>query len=967
MVELFINGTDTAVGQVTLFGDEPLSLNISVGDIRDISKRNSSYSQTFVVPADKNNNILFNHIFNIGSDSSFDPRTKTSCYILNDNISVFSGNFQLTKINVQDRNVLSYECVVYGEMVDLVKVLGDKLITDLDFTELNHVSTSEVIMASWTASTKDLGYYYPLIDYGYDLSLNSLNPGVQTIQYETGLVSVGTQNALRDNSKNWTVNSFVGMQVNITNGTGIGQSITISSNNDSVLILLEDWSIIPDASSTYTITKIDTSNPWSLTDIGMKPSMFKAALSNKYLFDKILLNAGFSYESDILNSDVFTETIIPYNGTSEIKLTEAATDYMKFMVSTTVDYATINLFTPSFPYNTNNPNGYYNNSTKKYTSPVNANMQFGFRTTYSFTGTPASSNTIVVKFYRTGWQGGSYPFYEEQARVDPNTVTNVKYNLSILPPPLDDPNSQLFFPVLAGEKIWVTTQFTPYAPSVGLVYHAYNPATPQYHGTQFYNIPGTSAPDGGLCEFNSVVPKNIKQVDYIKSIITMFNLMVIPDKYNPKRLSFVTRSIYYNSGEVKDWTDKIDNNDKINATLISEQQSKAIILSYKSDSDSYNTYYTDNTKKVYGEYKNILDNEWVVGTNKIEVIFSPTPMDSVNNTNDIIVPKIGKRDSNGVFGKSDSNIRFLRKNPVPTPITSTITLKGTPSYGVNVGLTVNYYPYAGHLDNAFNSTIDYNFGSIDFAFYTTPGSDRLNNITPNNLVESYWRDYLDDINDKNSKLIKCKVYLTPDDIARFNYNDSIYIEGLTDDGGHYFIVNNINYIPTSNLPSIVELIKVNRITTSNTESYSLETPIKKNTIKSFNTLILGDNVTESTNTIISGVNNYIGKNSEGSIVSGYGNTIQEGSSGFIVGDNNTIKSGVTNTFILGSNVTATETGVTYIGGEIVVVIDEISASTDEILNPFSSNLETNEISGSRDCLRELGSRINVQSISGGRY
>lgn len=46
-LELFINGTQSgAVGQINLYGDEPIQLNISVGDIRDISKKNSTFSQT---------------------------------------------------------------------------------------------------------------------------------------------------------------------------------------------------------------------------------------------------------------------------------------------------------------------------------------------------------------------------------------------------------------------------------------------------------------------------------------------------------------------------------------------------------------------------------------------------------------------------------------------------------------------------------------------------------------------------------------------------------------------------------------------------------------------------------------------------------------------------------------------------------------------------------------------------------
>ena len=64
----------------------------------------------------------------------------------------------------------------------------------IDFSELNHNRTSANIEASWFASTKDLGYYYPLIDYGYDLSVSELNSGVLSIDVDSGTATSGTSN-----------------------------------------------------------------------------------------------------------------------------------------------------------------------------------------------------------------------------------------------------------------------------------------------------------------------------------------------------------------------------------------------------------------------------------------------------------------------------------------------------------------------------------------------------------------------------------------------------------------------------------------------------------------------------------------------------------------------------------------------------------------------------------------------------
>lgn len=961
-LELFVNGVGDTIGQIDLYGDEPISLSISVADVRDISKRNSTYSQTFTIPANKNNNILLNHIFNIGADSTFDPTKKTPCYILNDTVSVFTGNFQLTKINVKNKNVISYECVVYGEMIDLVKSLGDSLLTDLDFTELNHISSSQAIIDSWTATTSELGYYYPLIDYGYDFSLNSLNPGLQTLTYDSGTITVGTLNGLRDNAKNWTPNSFINFQVNITSGTGNGQVRTVNGNTNNTLTLLTSWSIIPDASSTYTITRFDSSNPYSMTAIGLPPSTFKPAISNKYLFDKIIREIGFSYDSNLLESSVFTETIMPYNGPLVMKLSEEVTEPYRFMVSTSTDFMPpsggISVFTPNFDFNTFNPYGYYNNTTKLYTSPINQAMIISFRTTYSLGGTANPNfNDLVVKFYRSSYFGGAYPFYEEQARLDPNTFTGVRYNISISAPPLNDntPGSA-FSPVVAGETFRMTSQFNPFDPNVLLTYHTFDPGQPQYHGTQFFNTPLQTSVDGGIIEFNSCIPKNVKQLDYIKSIITMFNLMVIPNKDNPKRLSFIPRKTYYESGVIKNWTSKVDHSDKIEETLISEQQAKQILFSYKPDKDFYNVFYTDDIKKVYGQHKEIIDNEWIeTDVKKIEIAFSPTPMDAADNTTDIIIPKIGKNDSNGVFGFTDSNIRFLRKNPTPRDTVYSITLKGPTTFGLQTGITVPYYPYAGHLDDPFESTIDYNFGTIDYAFYVTPGSNRLNNITPNTLVATYWEDYLDDLTDKNSKLIKCKIYLTPADIAQFNYNDAIFIDGLTDDGGHYFIVNKITYIPTANQPSLVELIKVNRKPTERRRRYEIANPIK-GPIK-FNRFVLGRNQSDSSLSIINGLDNYIGKNSDGGNILGVGNVIAPNTPNVAIinGHNNYVD--VPFVTIVGNTYFAPD-------GSSFVLYNDIDNGQDIVLNPFST-APYNDFNNGQDAVLNFGSTSAIKDVDSG--
>lgn len=974
-LELFINGTQSgAVGQINLYGDEPIQLNISVGDIRDISKKNSTFSQTFTIPADANNNILLNHIFNIGADSSFDPSKKTQCFILNDGISVFNGQFQLTKINVKNRNVISYECVVYGETIDLAKALGNKLLTDLDFSELNHARTSYNVEKSWISDTKSLGYYYPLIDYGYDLNIGELNSGVLSLTIETGEGTSGTSTTLVDGFKLWAPGIYAGFDVTIIDGPGIGQTRVISTNTNTQLTVTVAFTSPVGSTSKYIITKRDTNNPYGSTGSGLNPNIFKPALSTRYILNKIVTDANFSIIGDFIDSDILGETIIPYTGVDKGLNTPDIKGFGAYLLGNATGYPVTNPHlhpydNPStvyyqLPYSTLGGydfSGNFNNTTYEYSTPtINSNEMYEFVVNLSYTINTTNllaqqdpRDGFIVNVYRSSLAVGSFGIpnlmftYFNSALKTENGIIGEKTIARKLrfPCKFNNTNPLKNYPLQPGERVWAKIlpyninydSPTPYPYPTDPTIYTFNSDT---------NFTVNIYTDGVINNYvlmNDYVNKNVKQIDFVKSIITMFNLMVIPDKSNPSRLKFIPRNDYYNNATIKDWSSKVDHTNKIDEILLSEQQNKSIRLTYKSDKDFYNNDYTTKTNTIYGEHIENIDNEWIDGEKKIEVIFSPTPVDKVFGSNDIYLPKIAKRDEkSGIYGSLESNIRFLRKNKAPmlSP-TSTIQLKGMTAR--------NTYPYCGHLDHPTEPQIDYNFGQIQFAYYP-----ELTNMTENNLVEVYWQQYLDDINDKNSKLIKCKIYLTPDDIAKFDYNDSIFIDGLTDDGGHYFNVNKITYIPTSNLPSVVELIKVNRKPTEKRRRYTIVgeslPPIRFIDIGKFNT-------SESGGTFIIGQNNTIGYNAETTM---------------IIGNNNTVANNANNVVIINSsNHNITESFTTIVGnsyfpqqGESYTLFNDIDSGLDMIINPFS-NTTLNDIDSGLDAVRNIGGQSIISDIDSG--
>ena len=157
-----INGTDYYVDTYDVVS---VPLNYNISDIRNVDKRNSSYSLSITIPETRNNRFIFDNISDLNSDLTFfNPNLKTPCVLLVDSIAVFSGTLQLIDVSVDSKSgEYKYDVDVYSESDDFFKEIGDSYLTDLDFNELNHIYELQTITASWPENWTN-GYYYPFID-----------------------------------------------------------------------------------------------------------------------------------------------------------------------------------------------------------------------------------------------------------------------------------------------------------------------------------------------------------------------------------------------------------------------------------------------------------------------------------------------------------------------------------------------------------------------------------------------------------------------------------------------------------------------------------------------------------------------------------------------------------------------------------------------------------------------------------
>ena len=158
-VQLYIGDT-----RIDLFEDETITLNQSIQNVRDISKVFTDFSQTFTVPASRNNNKIFKHYYNYNIDNGFDARKKASAKIELNSKKFRDGKIRLDGVNLKHGSPNSYRITFFGNTVSLKDLLAEDNLASLDW--LNKLS----------------------LDYDSSTVLQAFNGGVRTtiedVEYE---------------------------------------------------------------------------------------------------------------------------------------------------------------------------------------------------------------------------------------------------------------------------------------------------------------------------------------------------------------------------------------------------------------------------------------------------------------------------------------------------------------------------------------------------------------------------------------------------------------------------------------------------------------------------------------------------------------------------------------------------------------------------------------------------------------
>lgn len=157
-VQVYIEGQ-----RLELFNDEQIQVTSTQQNVADISKTYTDFAQGFTVPASPYNNAILQHFYQSDVDSTIDHNIRRNAFIEIDLTFFRRGKIQIDKAQLKNGQVESYSLSFYGDGKTLLDFFGEDLLSDLDYTPLNHLYNGNEVKDRVTNSTNTYDVKYPLI------------------------------------------------------------------------------------------------------------------------------------------------------------------------------------------------------------------------------------------------------------------------------------------------------------------------------------------------------------------------------------------------------------------------------------------------------------------------------------------------------------------------------------------------------------------------------------------------------------------------------------------------------------------------------------------------------------------------------------------------------------------------------------------------------------------------------------
>lgn len=526
---------------------------------------------------------------------------------------------------------------------------------------------------------------------------------------------------------------------------------------------------------------------------------FRPFIKIKYLIDRIFSDAGYTYSSGLFESSEFGKLFMDFNWGG---------DTMPSVIGDTS-------YTATYDYNTSTV--IFENATATYEPlPLIASTMTGGLPTSNVPPDFTESGTDIYKIVSTGdnqlynidyaWKllhiNGTSTLEARWSHY--NALTGITQEIDFFTDTISTSgvsvtySGNLSVALNTGDKLWA--EYRNIASGSGL----YRVALSSLAGNVTYNL-SSALVDSSI--LNSLRGE-ISQWEFLKGIMTMFNLVTLQDNNDPANIiikPYADVFIKTTSGTTlkersiqADWTDKVDLKD-VKLTPLNDLKKKTI-FKFEEDEDDYifNIYKKSTSGHLYGSKVFSAENLTLLEGEE-EIVASPfaatvsKPLWS--QLQEFIVPTIYAMDDDGASSGFENKPRILyQMNSSPVQMSSTYFIpaqNGTSSENSDLLFT---FSHLTSIPTVVGTTDDYNFGETQ---YFLP----IGQTVTSNLFNNYWLPYYNQLYNPDTKTMTLKVNLTAGDIAQFSFTDYIMIKNRA------YRVNRIDYKPKD--LSTVEFILIN--------------------------------------------------------------------------------------------------------------------------------------------------------------
>ena len=456
-----------------------------------------------------------------------------------------------------------------------------------------------------------------------------------------------------------------------------------------------------------------------------------------WLFEAIMSDAGFTYDAtDLLN--VLETYYMPFitrptlRDPQEFKFA-ARLDASQFISSGNFLVNTIEIF--------DNNNVY---SSDTFTAPVTTNFSFLIWTSMMAVGVGGgrivevyvTDITTNTEYFSGSLSSGFTSFVEGYTFISVPAIATHQYRIK--------------YKIYTGAMVLVTTA-QEFLDSLNL------------NGGCSWQVVGVGDISTNIPIFMSQLAPDIKQIDFIRDIISMHNCAIIPDRNEPNRFVMQSMSDYLESGNSIDWTSKLDISKDVVVESTTDFQKQNIVFTYSNGGDVASKFFNDIGQRTYGDYKingytvdaTTPSNQFANGDITIKLTTQSTPAQLIDGTS-YAIPK------------------FINdKGEFVNPAMRCLFVGGSAEiqYRDTTGTTLETIPLLSHY-SVINA--DYVDNDLNFA-PETPLHDIVSSPY-NNLFNLYWREYLNSLYSPQARIITANFALDLADILTFSFANIVWIK-----------------------------------------------------------------------------------------------------------------------------------------------------------------------------------------------